>query len=286
MEKSDRLYDGIGMTGLFKPSELLGKIGWRLSGHSSPCSAIPLDWRISSLDDKPKCELALKPSLNQVYGNWHPMFDREIQVGLTYDPKSKTFSKETWLNEHLAIRNDSVIGGDLIKNLKALARYNVKLGQADADVDVLAPLDGSIAENINAHCKLNFKDWFVAGNVTINKLDEPAVKAGYEDKELSVIIENTNKTNWDLLVTKKVDPNTVVGMQSNVTTGDFSVAIENVLSDNTEYKLALSSADVLDVEYTKQFSSVTTSLAMQASGLIKTGTANDLKFGIGVEVDL
>lgn len=286
MDKGDRLYDRIGMSELFNPSELLGNVGFRLSGHSSPSALIPIHWRLSNLGDTPKCEMALTPNLKDFYGNFHPIMDRTVEVGLSYDPKTKTFSKDTWLSENLAIRNNTVIGGEIIKNLQCQVRGNVNLGQANADFDILAPLDKTITDATNIHAKLNFKDYFLAGNLTLEKIDEPAIKAGYEDKALSVVLENTNKTNWDLLVSKKVNPNTVVGMQSNLISGAYSVGIENVLSDNTELKLALSNADVFNLEYTKQFSHVTTSLAMQAGGLIKTGTANDLKFGLGIEIDL
>lgn len=291
MDKGDRLYDRVGKTDLFQPSELLGKVGFRVSGHSSPDALIPLHWRLSTLDDVPKAEMALTPNLKDVYGNWHPVLDRVIEVGLTYNPLTKTFQKDTWLTENLAICNEHVVGGEIIKNIKALVRGNIKLGQADLDVDLLAPLDKTVTEAANAQVKLNFKDWFLATNVTLDKINQPSIKAGYEDKSLSIILENTDglntdQGNWGLLVTKCVDANTIVGMQSNLKTGQFSVGMENVLSDHTELKLNLSSADVINLEYTKQFPNVTTSLALQANGLIKSGQANDLKFGVGVELDL
>ena len=61
MDKGDRLYDRIGMSELFNPSELLGNVGFRLSGHSSPSALIPIHWRLSNLGDQPKCEMALTP---------------------------------------------------------------------------------------------------------------------------------------------------------------------------------------------------------------------------------
>lgn len=105
-----------------------------------------------------------------MYGNWHPVLDRVIEVGLTYNPLTKTFQKDTWLTENLAICNEHVVGGEIIKNIKALVRGNIKLGQADLDVDLLAPLDKTVTEAANAQVKLNFKDWFLATNVTLDKI--------------------------------------------------------------------------------------------------------------------
>jgi len=74
MDKGERLYEGIGKTDLFEPSELLGNVGFRLSGHSSPNALIPAHWRLSSLADTPKCELALAPVsyiFRKIYKIWH-----------------------------------------------------------------------------------------------------------------------------------------------------------------------------------------------------------------------
>jgi len=68
------------------------------------------------------------------------------------------------------IRNDAVIGGSVAKNIQCVARGNVNLGKANADFNVLAPLDGNITETTNVQGKLNFKDYFVAGSVTLNKI--------------------------------------------------------------------------------------------------------------------
>jgi len=201
----------------------------------------------------------------------------------------RLFLKDTWLTPNFAISNESVVGGELIKNIKALGRGNIPLGQhANVDVDVLVPCDKTITEATNAQFKLNCKEYFVAGSLTLDKINQPTIKAGYQDGSLSVIIENTGekRENWDVLVTKNVDVNTIVGMHSNPKTGDFSIASEIVLSDNTEIKLGLSNADVLDLTLTKQFPHVTASLAMRANGLIQTGQASDLKFGVGIELDL
>ena len=61
MVHAENLYSAIGYEKLFAPSELLGKIGCRLSGHSSQKALFPLAWRLSSLGDERKAEMNLNP---------------------------------------------------------------------------------------------------------------------------------------------------------------------------------------------------------------------------------
>jgi len=287
MVNVDRLYDTVGHEGLFNSSHVLGKVGFRLSGHSTKDALFPLHWRLSSLGDDRKAEMAITPNLKDLYGNWHPFLDRSVNVNVKYLPQTRTFIKDTWLNENFALQNESIVGGAMIENVKARVKGTVnRLCPLNVDFDIVAPLDKTITEQTNAQLQLNLEHFFLAGDVSFNKLSEPSIKFGYKDRDLSAMVENTNKVNWTFEATKQADQNTLVGMKSNVKRGDVSVAVEHVFTDNTEVKVAVTNKDLLSVEYTKQFPHVTTTLALQSTGLITTGQAGDLKFGFGVEIDL
>merc|ERR1712130_448220 len=259
MVHAENLYSAIGYEKLFAPSELLGKIGCRLSGHSSQKALFPLAWRLSSLGDERKAEMNLNPNLKDLYGNLHPLLDRTVNVGVTYNPATKTVSKDTWLSEHFALQNESVIGGNMIEAVKARAKGAFRFHPVELELDVLAPLDKTI-------------------------VDDTSVKVRYQDKDLSLILENTKRAHWMLEATKQADVNTIVGMKSNVLSGEVTVAAEHVTQNNSEVKLGLSNTDTFNLEYAKQFNHVTTTVAMQSTGLIKTGKPADIKFGFGFEI--
>jgi len=284
MVHAENLYSAIGYEKLFAPSELLGKIGCRLSGHSSQKALFPLAWRLSSLGDERKAEMNLNPNLKDLYGNLHPLLDRTVNVGVTYNPATKTVSKDTWLSEHFALQNESVIGGNMIEAVKARAKGAFRFHPVELELDVLAPLDKTIVDDTSINFRLAAHNFFLASDVHSNNLKEPSVKVGYQDKDLSLILENTKRAHWMLEATKQADVNTIVGMKSNVLSGEVTVAAEHVTQNNSEVKLGLSNTDTFNLEYAKQFNHVTTTVAMQSTGLIKTGKPADIKFGFGFEI--
>jgi hypothetical protein len=105
-----------------------------------------------------------------VYGDWHPKFDRDIYVGVNFDPNTKILTKFTRISDHFAIENQSVIGGEIIRNLKSQFRYNQPIGEADVTIDLVAPLDKTIQEETNANIKVSYKDFFVATDATAKNL--------------------------------------------------------------------------------------------------------------------
>ena len=60
-EEMSRLFENIGHHTLFEESQTLGKIGFRVSGHSDTRSQIPIHWKLTSLGDDRKAEITLLP---------------------------------------------------------------------------------------------------------------------------------------------------------------------------------------------------------------------------------
>ena len=106
--------------------------------------------------------------MKDVYGDLHPSLDRTVEVGVTYNPATRTWTKETRLTPNIAIQNESVVGGSLFHEFKLLTRGSFNLGPVNADLDILAPLDKTITNATNAHLKLNLKDYFVAADVDVS----------------------------------------------------------------------------------------------------------------------
>ena len=158
-------------------------------------------------------------------------------------------------------------------------RYNfqtAKNGDGRVDLDLITPLDKTIAEKSNLQARACFRDFFAAAEITLDQpvsftilcnkrnLDllnlepiqmkiqkEPNVRFGYHSKNLDLHYAKDFGQTWTFEATKHVDANTLVGFSTNLKSGNYIAAIEHVNRDNTEFKINVSNDDVVNFEYGK-----------------------------------
>jgi len=282
-----RLFENIGHHTLFEESQTLGKIGFRVSGHSDVRSQIPIHWKLTSLGDDRKAEITLLPNFRDVYGDiGYKFFDRIIPTQISYTPETKIWSKHVEFHENFAVRFNATSGGSIFRDGMAEIKYNHAFGRLHAGVDFEIPLDKSIKTDISAQAKLDFDNYFVAANFPkIASTPIPEIKAGYEDKYFSAIVHTDDLKNFDFAVTKGTDANTLIGVKADLA-DNYKIGFEHVLSDTSELKLGVTNKDLLDIQYVKQFPGITATFAAQCTKFITTGQPQDVKVGLGLELDL
>lgn len=283
-----RLFESIGNSKLFDASDLLGKRGFSLHGQSASDAQFPLTWTLSSIGSKNLAEMNLTPNLKSLYGFNHPILDRTVNVNVSYDPETKVIIKDTKLCEHFSLKNESVVGGEMLQSASGHWRYNfqtAKNGDGRVDLDLITPLDKTIAEKSNLQARACFRDFFAAAEITLDQPKEPNLRFGYHSKNLDLHYAKDFGQAWTFEATKHVDANTLVGFSTNLKSGNYIAAIEHVNCDNTEFKINVSNDDVVNFEYGKQFNDVRAHVVAQTCGLLK-GNFADTKFGLGVDISL
>ncbi|CAG5104902.1 Oidioi.mRNA.OKI2018_I69.chr1.g1654.t1.cds [Oikopleura dioica] len=282
-----RLFESIGHTSLFEESQTLGKIGFRVSGHSDARNQFPVHWKLTALGDDRKAEITFLPNLRDVCGDFGiKSFDRTIPTHVTYTPSEKLWSKRVEFSENAAVRFNAVPGGSIFRDGMAELKYNHAFGRLHTGFDFEVPLDRSIRTSVSGQIKLDWDNYFVAAHLPeIAETQLPDLKAGYEDKYFSAILSTGDLKKYEFCVTKGTDANTLIGVKTDF--GDnYKIGFEHVLSDSSELKLGVSNKDLLDVQYVKQFPGITATFAAQCSKFITTGQPQDLKVGLGLELDL
>ena len=86
--------------------------------------------------------------------------------------KYANFYQDTKLCEHLSLRNESVIGGEMLQSASAHIRYNFQIapeGDGRLDFDVVAPLDKTIAEKSSVQARACFQDFSAAAEINVDK---------------------------------------------------------------------------------------------------------------------